>query len=175
MKTFKTFETERLLIRPTHIDDADFILQLLNTPKWMEFIGDRNVKDADDAKKYTEVKMLPQLKQLGYSNNTVILKSTQEKIGICGLYSKNSLEHLEIGFAFLPNFEKKGYGFESANRVIAFGFQELNMKSVSGITSLNNVASQKLLLKLGFYFDKKTLLPDESEEVMVFKKVNEVL
>lgn len=168
MKTYPNLETERLLIRPTDVIDAAFILQLLNTPKWGEFIGERNVKTLEDAKKYIEIKMLPQLARLGFTNNTLILKSTQEKIGVCGLFSRNeTLDELEIGFALLPEFENLGYGFESAKRVIEFGFTNLSTQRITAITNFYNLDSQKLLLKLGFNFMKDEV-EDCGEEVKVY-------
>jgi len=82
------FETERLIIRPTSLKDSAFICELLNTPKWKKYIGDRNIHSVKDAETYIVNKMLPQLEKLGYSNNTLIRKSDGQKIGTCGLYNK---------------------------------------------------------------------------------------
>ena len=109
---YKTFETERLIIRPTSEEDAHFIFQLLNSPKWLEYIGDRNIKSIEEAKEYIRKKMTPQLIKLGYSNYTIISKKDQQKIGTCGLYDREGLDGIDIGFAFLPNYEGKGFGFE---------------------------------------------------------------
>lgn len=87
MNRSNTFKTERLIIRPTSIDDAAFINELLNSPKWKQYIGDRNINSVGDASAYIINKMLPQLEKLGYSNNTVIRKSDGKKIGTCGLYN----------------------------------------------------------------------------------------
>ncbi|HKJ49022.1 MAG TPA: hypothetical protein VJ973_08030, partial [Christiangramia sp.] len=74
MKVYKIFETQRLIIRPTSIEDKDFIFELLNSPKWLRFIGDRNIKSSTDAENYIVNRMLPQLEKLGFSNNTIIRK-----------------------------------------------------------------------------------------------------
>ena len=73
------FETDRLLLRPTLVEDAEFILRLMNTPKWLKYIGDRQVRSVPDAEKYIKTKMQPQLDRLGFSNYTVIRKSDQKK------------------------------------------------------------------------------------------------
>ena len=65
---YKTFETERLLIRPTSESDSEFIFKLLNTSKWLKYVGDRNVETVEKAKEYIREKMIPQLKKVGYSN-----------------------------------------------------------------------------------------------------------
>jgi len=104
MNESEVFETDRLLLRPTSTADAEFIMELMNTPKWIEFIGDRNVKTLEGAKAYIANKMMPQLQRLGYSNFTIIRKSDDVKIGTCGLFDREGLEGIDIGFAFLPHY-----------------------------------------------------------------------
>ena len=99
---YPPFETERLLIRPTSLDDAPFYYDLMNTPKWIKYIGQRNVHSVEDAEDYIKTRMFPQLEQLGHTNNTIIRKSDNVKLGNCGLYHREGKVGLEIGFAFLP-------------------------------------------------------------------------
>lgn len=165
----KLIETERLLLKPTQTDDAEFVLELLNTPKWKQFIGDRNVNVLDDAVKYIEEKMLPQYERLGYANYTVIRKSDNTKLGSCGLYDREGLEGIDIGFAFLPQFEGKGYAFESANKLMEVAFSEFGITSISGITIEENMASRKLLEKLGLKFVSYKNIPGDDEELMLYK------
>ena len=169
MSKFKIFETDRLILKPTSEGDAEFILELLNTPKWLKYIGDRNVKSIDDAKGYIKTKMLPQLERLGYSSYTLIRKSDNNKIGGCGLYDREGLDGIDIGFAFLPEFEKKGYAFESAKKLINIAFNEFGISEVNAITTEDNISSQNLLEKLGLKLHGKTKLPDENEELLLFK------
>lgn len=165
----KTFETERLCIIPTTENDARFIYELLNTPKWIKYIGDRGIKTIEHAKDYIKEKMIPQLERLGYSNYTLIRKDNNEKIGICGLYDREGLEGVDIGFAFLPKYEKKGYAFEASSKVRDIAFNEFKIKKISAITTKDNISSQKLLEKLGFIFTGKTKLPSDAEELLVYK------
>ena len=167
-KKISTCETERLILIPTSEGDAEFILELLNTPKWLNFIGDRNVKSIDDAKEYIKTKMLPQLKRLGYSNYTVIRKFDNLKIGICGLYDREGLEGIDLGFAFLPAFERNGYAFESAQKLINFAFDKFSINELKAITTKENVSSQKLLNKLNFKLKEIITLPEDSEETLLY-------
>ena len=114
MTQYKIFETERLILKPASEEDASFIFELFNTPKWLQYIGDRNVKTVEDARDYIKTRMVPQLERLGYSNYVVIRKTDNCKVGTCGLYDREGLEGIDIGFAFLPEYEKKGYAFEGA-------------------------------------------------------------
>ena len=169
IQKYKTFETERLILRPTSEDDAEFILELLNTPKWMKYIGDRNVTSIERAREYIKSKMIPQLMRLGYSNYTLITKSDQQKIGSCGLYDREGLEGIDIGFAFLPQYEKQGYAFEAADRIKKAAFEEFEIDLICGVTTKDNVPSQRLLEKLGLKLTGTTKLPDDKEELLLYK------
>ena len=105
LKTHKPFEAQRLTVRPVVLDDAPFILELMNTPKWIKFIGDRNVKTEKEAAKYIKDKAFPQLKEQGYTNNIIVRKDNGIKLGTCGLYHREGKKDPDIGFAFLPQYE----------------------------------------------------------------------
>ncbi len=166
------YETERLLVRPTSFDDASFILQLMNTPKWLANIGDRKVRTEADAKQYITEKMLPQLNSHGYSNCTIIIKTSQQKIGTCGLYHRDGLDHADIGFALLPEFEGKGFAFEAASQMIKLGFDKYRLPQISAITTKENLASQKLILALGLHFDKIINIPNDPEDLLLYHIFN---
>ena len=162
-------ETDRLIIRPTNIEDASFIFELLNSPKWLKYIGDRNIQTIKEAADYIKLKMLPQLKRLGYSNNTIIRKKDHIKIGSCGLYDRDGIDGVDIGFAFLPEYERNGFGFEAADKIKNVAFSEFGIKVISAITTKNNVSSQKLLEKIGLEFTGTTKLPNDNEELLIYK------
>jgi len=169
MNGSKKFKTERLILRPTSEKDAEFIVELFNTPKWLKYIGDRNVKSVESAKDYIKTKMLPQLKRLGYSNYTIIRKSDNIKTGICGLYDRDGLEGIDIGFAFLPVYERQGYAFESANKLKNVAFDEFGIKEINAITTKENISSQRLLEKLELKLIGTTKLPNDDKELMLYK------
>jgi len=164
-----TIETERLVLRASTIEDAEFVYELLNTPKWLEFIGDRNINSLDDAKQYIIEKIIPQHKRLGYGNFTVIRKSDGAKLGSCGIYDREGLEGVDIGFGFFPAYEQKGYAFESANKVMQLAKDKYKLKLINAITNQNNLSSQKLLIKLGLSFSGLITLPDSDEQLMLFQ------
>lgn len=165
---YKTFETERLILRPTSEHDAEFILKLLNSPKFLKYVGDRNVKTTKEAKAYIRKKMTPQLERLGYANYTLITKTNNSKIGTCGLYDREGLEGVDIGFALLPEYEGKGYGFESSNKIKYEAIHRFKINQLKAITSKDNYSSQKLLKKLEFNFKGTTYLPDDNEELLLY-------
>lgn len=171
MKNFiQQFETDRLNIRPTNTDDAAFIYELMNSPKWHQYIGDRQITTIEKAAEYIEIKMIPQLQNLGFSNYTVIRKSDDQKMGTCGLYDREGLDEIDIGFAFLPKFENQGYGYEAAAKLMAVAFTEFGIKTIDAITSKENLASQKLIEKLGMVFKGPITLPGDDEEILLYRR-----
>ena len=166
------FETERLLIRPTIVEDASFFLKLMNTPQWIQNIGDRNLYSINDATHYILAKMIPQYQKFGYSNNTVILKSDNTIIGSCGLYKRDGMDCVDLGFAFLPEFQKKGYAYESSKKLVEMAFTYHNLDKLKAITIKENTNSQNLLTKLGFKHIGFFKVPDEVEDLLVFELEN---
>ena len=169
MTKYKSFETERLILKPTSEEDAEFVYHLLNTPKWIQYIGERNIKTVEIAKEYIKNKMIPQLGRLGYSNYTLIRKLDNVKVGTCGLYDRDGLEGIDIGFALLPEYEKKGYAFEAADKLKNIAFNEFDISEISAITTKDNISSQKLLEKLGLKLIGTTKIPNDEEELLLYR------
>ena len=169
MSSYLSFETTRLLLQATTHADADFILELVNTPKWLQYIGDRQVHSLEDARQYIQTRMTPQLQRLGFANYTLIRKSDQTRIGTCGLYDREGLSGLDIGFALLPAYERQGYGYEAARRLLTAAHEDFGIQKISAITTPDNIASQRLLEKLGLRKTGTTQLPGEEEVLLVFE------
>ncbi|MBA3769757.1 MAG: GNAT family N-acetyltransferase [Blastocatellia bacterium] len=146
--------TQRLTLREVTHDDAAFILKLLNTPKFIKYIGDRGVRSIEDAVRYIDERYLASYRDNGYGLYGVVENASGVLVGACGFVRRDALPAPDIGFSFLPEFERKGYGFESATAVMKYGREVLGFDEVLAITSLDNDASAKLLTKLGFTFDK---------------------
>jgi RimJ/RimL family protein N-acetyltransferase len=169
MENPKLYESERLVLSPTSIEDAAFVLELLNSPKWIQNIGDRNVHSLEDAKDYIRTKMLPQVQTLGFGNYTLIRKTDGAKIGSAGLYSRDGIDGVDIGFAMFSQFEGKGYAFEASSKLMELAKGEFQLSKVSGITLETNKASQRLLEKLGLKFSKMIQIPNDHEELMLYE------
>lgn len=162
-----SFETERLLIRKFRPEDAAFVFALLNSPGWLQFIGDRNIKTLEDAGVYID-NLSVHFTQYGFGPYLVGLKENSLPIGMCSLIKREALENADIGFAFLPEFTGKGYAFEAAKATYDFAGKNLGLKELAAITNTDNIASINLLKKLGFIYIKNTILPGETEEVCLF-------
>ena len=168
--TYKSFETERLVLKPFAVTDAAFLLALLNSPKWLKYIGDRNVHTEEEAVDYINVKMITQFDKLGYGNYLVIRKEDNEPMGACGLYERPGLPMIDIGFAYLPGFEGKGYGYEAASCLLQAAKKDFGLQKICAIASKENAASHKLLGKLGLQFVKNIFVEGFKEEIMYYEK-----
>jgi len=164
----KVLETARLALRWLETDDAEFILQLVNEPSWLRFIGDKGIRTVDDARSYIEEGPVAMYRQLGFGLYLVELKESGDPIGICGLIKRDALEDVDLGFAFLPAFWGNGYAFESAAAVMDYGRRTFKLSRLLAITSQDNEISARLLEKLGFHFERLTRLATDSAEVKVF-------
>ena len=161
-------ETNRLTLTELSTDDAPFIFELLNSPGWLEFIGDRGIKTLDDAINYIVNGPIKSYEKNNFGLYSVKLKDGNIPIGICGLIKRDSLEDIDIGFAFLPDYEGKGYAYESAVAILSNAKTELRIKRIVAITIKENSKSIQLLEKTGFAFEKLIQLPDDAEELMLF-------
>jgi RimJ/RimL family protein N-acetyltransferase len=164
-------ETERLIIRKFDLEDAGFIVALLNSPGWLEYIGDRQVRNEDEARAYLSNGPIQSYQTNGFGLSMVMLKEGNIPIGACGLLKREYLEHPDIGFAFLPAYTGQGYGFESADAVMNYAKNDLKLSRLFAFTIPQNKPSIKLLEKMGFQFDKKFMIPGEEEELLLFIRI----
>ena len=153
-------ETERLSVREIVEDDAPFIVEILNTPSFIEYIGDRGVRSIDDARRFIDTRYRQSYRDHGYGLYTVELRENLVPIGMCGFVRRGTLPGPDVGFAFLPNYEGQGYGYESASAMMKYGRSSLGFDKVFAITSLDNEKSGRLLIKLGFNLENLITMPD---------------
>ncbi|WP_242269210.1 GNAT family N-acetyltransferase [Bacillus cereus group sp. BfR-BA-01408] len=159
-------ETERLILRWLDIKDAPFILELVNDPAWIQFIGNKGVRTLEDATNYIVNGPIDMYNKLGFGLYLVERKEDLTPLGMCGLIKRDSLEDVDIGFAFLEEFRSKGYGYESASAVIEYGVQKLGLKRIVAITTIDNINSGKLLEKVGLKFEE--VISDSGEDLKLF-------
>ncbi len=162
-------QTERLTLRHFTMADATFVVELLNSPNWLQFIGDRNIKTVVDAQSYLLQGPLLSYVVSGFGLYLVELKNSQTPIGMCGLLKRPYLQYLDIGYALLPQYEGMGYGYEIATATLQYAFGHLQQEHLAAITSQGNQRSIALLDKMGFYRNG-TVSPDEKTELLLFIK-----
>jgi RimJ/RimL family protein N-acetyltransferase len=161
-------ETERLKVRWLTLDDTKFIIELLNSPGWKKFIGDRNVKTEDQSKKYLKNGPLKSYVDNGFGSCLVELKNEKIPIGMCGIIKRDHLESPDIGFAFLPEFIGKGFAFEVAKATMEYAKDILKLSEIFAITVPDNKLSIKLLEKIGMRFIRVFHLPNDNEKLLLY-------
>jgi [ribosomal protein S5]-alanine N-acetyltransferase len=160
--------TQRLLLREFTLSDAEIILELLNDPSFLRFIGDKGVRTIDDARNYLTNGPIASYQRHGFGLYLVELKETGTPIGMCGLLKRDSLEHVDLGFAFMPDYRRQGFGFESASAVLSYARKDLKLGHILAITNPDNAGSINLLEKLGFKFKRMIRLSEDGSEVKLF-------
>lgn len=166
-------ETERLLLREFSTEDASFIIELLNSPGWLKYIGDRNVKTLEQASEYLLNGPIKSYAVNGYGLWLVEKKDDQAKIGMCGIIRRETLKDPDIGFAFLPEFSGKGYAYEIAKACLDHAKNTLGIKTISAITVPYNESSIRLLEKLGLSMQRTIMLPGSTEELLLYEIINQ--
>ena len=161
-------ETERLSLRPITVDDAEFILALLNEPSFLRYIGDKQVRNLEDARQYILNGPVASYQRHGLGLLLAELRESRTPIGMCGLLKRDELPEPDIGFALMPDFWNKGFAFEAAAAVLQDAHDRLKLQRILAITSLDNDASIKLLERLGFKFERVTRLAPDREEIKLF-------
>ncbi|WP_347924206.1 GNAT family N-acetyltransferase [Pontimicrobium sp. SW4] len=163
--------TNRLILTEITLEDAPFMLKLMNTPNWIKYIGDRNVKTVNDTEAYLKNGILKSYARVGYGFYKVVQKlEPNTAIGICGLVKREELDIPDIGFGFLPEHEGKGFGYESSVAVLEQAKNKFCLDKVGAITLELNTNSIKLLEKLGFSFEKRVKPFDDDKELLFFAK-----
>ena len=161
-------ETDRLLLRRLSLDDAEFILRLLNEPSFIQNIGDRGVRTVDDARGYIVKGPITSYEKFGFGLWMVETRSPSAPIGICGLLKRDVLDDVDIGYALLPEFWSQGYALESAAAVVAYAGKTLGLKRVVAVTNSDNQSSIRLLEKMGFKYERMVRLSEDAPEIKLF-------
>jgi RimJ/RimL family protein N-acetyltransferase len=161
-------DTERLTLRRLSVDDAPFMLDLLNEPSFLRFIGDRGVRTLDDARRYLMTGPLASYDQFGFGLYLVSITATQAPIGMCGLLKRPTLNDVDLGFAMRPAHWGQGYAFEAARAVMDHETHVHGLSRIVAITNPDNHSSIRVLTKLGMTFERLVQLSPEGSELKLF-------
>lgn len=159
--------TDRLTLREFVEDDAPFILELLNEPGWIRFIGNRGITNEVEARAYIVKGPVAMYANKGFGLWMVERRNDSAPLGMCGLIKRDTLEDVDIGFAFLARFCGMGYAYEAAAATMHIGKERFKLSRIVGITSPDNVSSIKLLEKIGLAREKAIKLNDGHDETVL--------
>ena len=164
----KILETERLVLRQLTPDDAEFILELLNDPSFIRNIGDRNVRTIEDACSYILNGPVASYAKNGFGLYLVLLKETQEPIGMCGLIKRDGLEDVDIGYALLPRYWSRGYAVEAAQATKEYAREMIGLKRIVAIVDPVNAGSIRVLEKIGLQYETMVRLSADDIDLKLF-------
>jgi len=161
-------ETDRLHLRQLSSEDAGFILELLNEPSFIRNIGDRGVRTMEGANSYILNGPVASYAKNGFGLYLVKLKETAESIGMCGLIKRDTLEDVDIGYAYLPRFWSKGYAVEAAQAVKEYAKNVVGLNRLVAIVDPENAGSMRVLEKIGLQFERMVRLAEDDIELKLF-------
>lgn len=153
--------TDRLVLEPLSENEAHFILELLNTEGWIKYIGNRNIGSEMDARAYID----PINNTAGIDYWVAKQKADRNPIGLVTLMQRDYLEFKDIGFAFLPDFTGKGYAYEATREVLMDLMANGRINVILAITQRENVASVRLIKRLGLKFERTVSWDDRELDV----------
>lgn len=166
--SMRVLETDRLFLRRLSAADAEFIVDLLNQPSFLRYIGDRGVRTVEDARQFIREGPIASYERFGFGLYRVELQGSAAPVGICGLLKREGLEDVDIGFAFLPQYWSQGYAFEAASAVMDYGLSVLGLERIVAIASPDNDRSFRLLEKLGLRFERMIQLAENEPPIKLF-------
>ena len=153
------FETPRLILGQFTEDDAALILDLNSDPEIVKYVHEPVLTSEEQAKKIIIDIILPQ-----YKNNlgrwATYTKDNNEFIGWCGLKYRPELDEIDLGYRFKRSAWGKGFATEAAKHTLTYGLNDLNLKLITGRAHIENLASIKVLEKIGMHFISEGIVDD---------------
>ena len=162
-------ETERLQLRWLTEDDADLMLAIWNDPAFIRYVGDRGVRTRHEALTAMRDGVFKLYRDFGYGPYKLALHDSDEAMGICGLFKRDNLEYLDIGYGLLPAFCGAGYAFEAAEAVAGHARDHMKLPELCAIVTPENTRSVHLLEKLGMNAGEPIRMPGDDEDVVLYR------
>ena len=161
-------ESERLVLREFHLDDAEFVLRLLNEAAFLRFIGDKGVRTLTDARDYLLKGPMESYRRFGFGLYLTSLREDGAPIGMCGLVKREGLADVDVGFALRSRYWSRGYAVEAAAAVLDYGKRTLNLGRIVAIANPDNHASIAVLERIGLKFERMIRLSSDAPELKLF-------
>lgn len=148
-------ETERLILRPLKVEDADVIFDSWagdeEVARFMRWSLHNNV---EETKEWLAGEEAALLSDAAY-NWGFVSKDNQRLIGSGGLTFSGEQQLFEIGYCFARDYWGKGFATEAANRIVKYAKEELHVKQLFATHAVNNMASGKVIEKIGFIYQNE--------------------
>jgi RimJ/RimL family protein N-acetyltransferase len=154
-------------LRRLRFDDAPFLVKLLNEPSFLQNIGDRGVRNVEDAHRYLRDGPHAMYEEYGFGLWHVALRDGAP-VGMCGLLKRDNLPDVDLGYAFLPQFWGQGFAHEAAAATLRHGAQKFGLTRVVAVVSADNAGSIRVLEKLGMTFERMFTMREGEPDVRLY-------
>lgn len=147
-------ETQRVLLRPFEMRDAQGLFEMDSNPEVHRYLGNKPLTSFEQAEKVV-AKVINQHQRNGIARWTAIEKNTGKYMGWAGikLFEGECCGHknfYEIGYRFKPEYWGKGFATETAKAALDYTFKTLKASTAYAMTHHENLASQRVLEKIGY-------------------------
>lgn len=159
--------TLRTTLTPLSVADAPFMFELMTSPLYLRFIGDRGLASTQDAERYIDSYFLKSTRTHGFGY-FVATNANGSPIGTVGFMQKGYLQYPDIGFAFLPQFSGLGLAYEVSQAALNYARDEWHLSNLDAVTDFENVALQNLLKRLNFKFIHEISHPDDQQPIQLY-------
>lgn len=163
-------ETPRLYLREFTITDAQLLLALNKDPEVLKYVHELPLQTIEDAEKVLINNILPQYSIYNLGRMAVHLKENDEFIGWCGLKYRPELDEVDLGYRFFPSAWGNGYATESAQHVLNYGLDDLQLQRIVGRAHVENIASLKVLRKIGMKYWRNEVV--DNCPVQTYESIN---
>lgn len=157
--------TNRLRLRHAELRDAPAMLLLVNEPEFLQNIGDKQVRDLQQAEWYLQNGAIASYQQHGFGLYLVERLADGATLGLCGLVQRDYLQYPDVGYALFREFSGQGYISEAALAVVAYARDVLGLQTLCGIVAPDNLASKRILEKTGMRPAGQKLVPGSDKTV----------
>ena len=163
-----TMETKRLSLREFCLDDASAVLSLLNDPDFIANIGDRGIRDLQQAQTYLLTGPIKSYRENDFGLYAIQRHGEKAVIGMCGLIKRDALSGIDLGYALLPAARRQGYAREAAERVIEQAREALQLETLLAIVTPANTSSIRLLEALDFHYQRRIRLSQDEDPISLY-------
>jgi RimJ/RimL family protein N-acetyltransferase len=161
-------ETARLTLHRFTLDDAPFAFSLVAHPSFIRYIGDRGLRNLEDARNYLRNGPIASYELFGFGLFKVVRKADGAAIGMCGLLKRDRLDDVDLGYAFLPEYWSQGYASEAGAGAIDYGRRVHRLTRIVAVTDPDNAASIRVLAHLGFRFERMVRFDGETKDLQLY-------
>lgn len=162
-------KTARLELRAFSLSDSEGFYLLNNDPVVIKYTGDEAFKDVEEAREF--IRKYDHYEKWGFGRWSVYHIDTGAYLGFCGLKYSPEKQEVDLGFRFMQKYWNRGFATEAAQAALKVGFEKYGIKKMVGRAMMDNLASHRVLQKLGM--EKMFEFEEDGEDWVQYEVVFE--